>query len=143
VAGVGRQVRRIRREQDMTQTELAREAGMATNTINRIERGHMNPSADSLARVASVLGVPVGELYKNQELVHPKAPAPPSGQRELIFRQAYESAEDFDVVFERALEEARASRAYYLARGMRLSVSDDGQSVALYAVSSEAEAGEE
>jgi transcriptional regulator with XRE-family HTH domain len=64
---VGRRVRRIRREQDLTQASLAAAAGMAKNSINKVERGHMNPSAESVVRIADALGVPVGALYEERE----------------------------------------------------------------------------
>jgi transcriptional regulator with XRE-family HTH domain len=82
MVAVGRQVRRIRREQDLTQTDLGAAAGMARNTINKIERGHMNPSAESVARIAAALGVPVGTLYEQREPV-PLVGAPQAGREEL------------------------------------------------------------
>jgi transcriptional regulator with XRE-family HTH domain len=81
---IGQRVRRIRREQDITQAGLASGAGMAKNSINKIERGHMNPSAESVARIAAVLGVPVGLLYEEPELVLPKVSAPTEDKEHIV-----------------------------------------------------------
>jgi transcriptional regulator with XRE-family HTH domain len=127
---IGDRIKDLRWDARINQTELARRAGIAKNTMSQIELGNQEPSIKTLEKIARGLGVPVSDLLKEPA---PLAEASATGH-ELIFRQAYESAEDFDAVFERALSEARAHRAFYLSRGMRLSVIDDGKSVALYAV---------
>jgi transcriptional regulator with XRE-family HTH domain len=76
---VGQWVRRIRRERELSQAALAARAGMAKNSINKIELGHMNPSSESVVRIAEALDVPVAALYAEEpELALPKASAPPS-----------------------------------------------------------------
>jgi transcriptional regulator with XRE-family HTH domain len=87
---LGRRVRRIRREQELSQSALATAAGMALNSVNRIEKGHMNPSAESVARIAAALGVPVGALYEELETTTTgKVSAPPeTGPASLTREQA-------------------------------------------------------
>jgi transcriptional regulator with XRE-family HTH domain len=82
---LGRRVRRIRREQELSQSALATAAGMALNSVNRIEKGHMNPSAESVARIAAALGVPVGALYEELETTTTgKVSAPPETGQSLL-----------------------------------------------------------
>jgi transcriptional regulator with XRE-family HTH domain len=78
MVNVGRWVRRIRRERELSQAALAERAGMAKNSINKIERGHMNPSSESVVRLANAMDVPVATLYAEEpELALPKSEAPP------------------------------------------------------------------
>ena len=70
---IGQRVRRVRREKDITQQSLAARAGLTTNTINRIEKGHVSPSAETLGKIAVGLDCDVGELYPQ--------PAEPLGAR--------------------------------------------------------------
>jgi WD40 repeat protein/serine/threonine protein kinase/DNA-binding XRE family transcriptional regulator len=57
----GQQVRGLRRAQDLTQEELARQVGCAAITVRKIEAGDMRPSQQVAARLAAVLGVPEEE----------------------------------------------------------------------------------
>jgi transcriptional regulator with XRE-family HTH domain len=63
---IGERVRRLRREQDITQATLAKRAGLWTNTVNRVEKDHVVPSSETLAKIAHGLGVSVGELYPEE-----------------------------------------------------------------------------
>jgi transcriptional regulator with XRE-family HTH domain len=49
-------VKELRAGQGLTQTELARRAGIARETLSRWESGAKHPSLDSLARVAAAAG---------------------------------------------------------------------------------------
>ena len=138
MADISERIREARRGADLTQEAVARRADLSVNMVSRLELGKIrDPHISTLRGIAHAVGVPVEALVAEDMEPAPLAEASATGH-ELIFRQAYESAEDFDAVFERALEEARSRRASYLERGMRLSVSDDGKSVALYAVEHEA-----
>lgn len=53
---LGRAVAAIRQEQGLTQTALARATSIQQAEISRIERGHGNPTVDTLARLAAALG---------------------------------------------------------------------------------------
>lgn len=51
-----RQIIAARKEQNMTQTELAKRVGTQKSNISRLESGNYNPSLDFLAKVAESLG---------------------------------------------------------------------------------------
>ena len=59
---VGRNVRRIRQEQEMTQEKLAFEAELDLTYVGGIERGKRNPSLLVLARIAKALSVHLTKL---------------------------------------------------------------------------------
>lgn len=50
------QIIRARKEQNMTQEELAKRVGTQKSNISRLESGNYNPSLDFLAKVAESLG---------------------------------------------------------------------------------------
>jgi len=50
------QIVRARREQNMTQSELARRVGTQKSNISRLESGNYNPSLDFLVKVSKALG---------------------------------------------------------------------------------------
>ena len=61
-SGVAANVARLRLDRELTQAELAREAGLSRVSVGKIERGEVVPQARTLAALAKVLGVSVGEL---------------------------------------------------------------------------------
>jgi putative transcriptional regulator len=62
-------LRRVRRERDITQAELAERAGVAQQAIARLERGKQRPSLDTAVRIARVLGVEVLEIFPVSDAV--------------------------------------------------------------------------
>ena len=64
---VGRQVKSFREERGWTQPKLAVEAGMAVSAVNQIENGKRSPSAASLIKLATALGVEVADLFPKVE----------------------------------------------------------------------------
>jgi transcriptional regulator with XRE-family HTH domain len=77
---IGQIVRRSRRARDMTQSVLADRSGLTINTISRIEKGYMSPRAQTLAKIAAALDVPVGELYPHALSAKDAAPELTAGQ---------------------------------------------------------------
>ncbi|MQA03306.1 MAG: cupin domain-containing protein [Streptosporangiales bacterium] len=61
-------VRAVRTERGMTLTELAKRTGLSPGLISQVERGHTNPSLETLRRVAEALEVPIFSLF-DQEAV--------------------------------------------------------------------------
>ncbi len=59
----GHQLRRLRRQTDMTQEQLAETAGVSTDLISNIERGINAPSFRTLEKLAGALNVSVIELF--------------------------------------------------------------------------------
>jgi transcriptional regulator with XRE-family HTH domain len=66
-ATLGTKVRRLRGELLLTQEELADAAGVTVETVNRIENGHHQPRARTMARLARALGVPASTLEQLRE----------------------------------------------------------------------------
>ena len=54
---LGRQILDLRLQRGWTQRELAQRAGTRQANISRLENGQLNPSVDTLQRVADALGV--------------------------------------------------------------------------------------
>jgi transcriptional regulator with XRE-family HTH domain len=59
----GKQLRRLRRQKDMTQDQLAEAVGVSLKYIGFLERGVNSPSFEVLQKLAEVLEVPVGEFF--------------------------------------------------------------------------------
>lgn len=59
---LGLAIRRLRLERDLTQEGLAHGAGITVGHLSKIERGHSNPTWETVVAVAEALGVPVEEL---------------------------------------------------------------------------------
>lgn len=59
---VGQRIKIARKNQGLTQKELAERAGTATGTIQQYELGKRQPRADQLRAIASSLGVTVDYL---------------------------------------------------------------------------------
>jgi transcriptional regulator with XRE-family HTH domain len=54
---LGRVIRRLRKEQKLSQAELARRSEVAVGTISRIERGLIDPQWATVEKLAGGLGV--------------------------------------------------------------------------------------
>lgn len=57
-----RNVRKLRRLQELSQEALALEAGMSRTYVSEIERGERNVSIDNMGALADALGVPLKDL---------------------------------------------------------------------------------
>ena len=64
---LGRNVRRLRRELNLSQEELAFQAEIDRTYVSQIERGVINPSLLVLWKVANVLAVDVVALLKKAD----------------------------------------------------------------------------
>lgn len=64
---VGVNVRRLRQAGNVTQEDLAGEAGIGMRHLGRIERGEISPTVDILAKVAVALGVHPSTLLLDTE----------------------------------------------------------------------------
>ncbi len=63
---IARNLRRWRNTREMTLSALAAQAGVAKSTVSLIERGHANPSIDTVAALAAALGVPFASLFQDE-----------------------------------------------------------------------------
>lgn len=59
---LGKAIRQLRQERDMTQEALAHAAGVTVSHLSTIERGHSNPTWGTVKRAASALDVPLSKL---------------------------------------------------------------------------------
>lgn len=59
---VGMNVKRLRVAREISQERLAFDSGVDRSYLGGVERGEENPTIDILDRIASTLGVHVGEL---------------------------------------------------------------------------------
>ena len=60
----GKRLRKIRRNQDLTQAQLAETIGVTMEFVSLLERGQTSPSFETLDKLAKALGVPVSELFQ-------------------------------------------------------------------------------
>lgn len=60
---LGKHVRLIRQNMDLSQRELARRVGVSNGTISQIERGNSDPSFSLLMKVLGGLGVSASEFF--------------------------------------------------------------------------------
>ncbi len=64
---VARNVRLLREQRGLSLAELARQAGLAKQTLSNLEQGTGNPTVDTLFSIAAALGVPVTRLVAERE----------------------------------------------------------------------------
>lgn len=59
-------LRRARLRAGLTQSEVARRAGLTRASYTNIERGYKNPSVATALRIARILNKPVEELFSDE-----------------------------------------------------------------------------
>jgi len=59
---VSHNIRLLRERRGLSLTELARQSGLAKQTLSRLEQGTGNPTVDTLFAIAAALRVPVARL---------------------------------------------------------------------------------
>lgn len=64
---LGKAVRYLRLERDQTQEALAHKAGVTVGHLSKIERGHANPTWETLEAIAAALEVSISGLAKQAE----------------------------------------------------------------------------
>lgn len=64
---LGKAIRQLRREQNLSQEALAYAAGVTSGTLSLIERGRSNPTWGTTKGIAAALDVSIGELAKISE----------------------------------------------------------------------------
>ena len=63
---LGQKLRQLRKEQNLTQLELAQQVGITNGQISTIERGVSSPSLTTLQRIAKALNVPIPEFFEDE-----------------------------------------------------------------------------
>jgi transcriptional regulator with XRE-family HTH domain len=59
----GKAIRQRRRELDLSQEELAENAGLHRTYISSIERGQRNPSLENIEKIAKALCISISDLF--------------------------------------------------------------------------------
>jgi transcriptional regulator with XRE-family HTH domain len=59
-------LRNFRRARTISQANFARLLGVSQQTYSKYESGVLDPPADQQARMAVILGVPVNDLFPNE-----------------------------------------------------------------------------
>ena len=58
------QVKKFRKEQDITQADLAKELGVSRQTVNAIETGKYDPSLELALKTADFFNMKVEKLFE-------------------------------------------------------------------------------
>ncbi|CAL2093171.1 SOS-response repressor and protease LexA [Tenacibaculum sp. 190524A02b] len=61
---VGKQIKKLRKKQDMTQLDLSIKSDMEENALQRIETGRTNPTLKTLLKIVNALGIDFKELFE-------------------------------------------------------------------------------
>ena len=61
---LGQRVRALRRAAGLSQMALGEAAGLDHTYVGGIERGERNPTLEAIAKIATGLGVEIGELFR-------------------------------------------------------------------------------
>lgn len=73
---IGRRIHELRRKAGFTQEELAVELGVGWRYVSRAERGQENLTLETMAKIATVLGVRVKSLLNEPRTLESKAGRP-------------------------------------------------------------------
>lgn len=71
---LGRRVRELRKKAGLTQERLSELAGLHQTYVGGIERGERNVSVETIAKLATALGMPLFELFDSAGNVPPLSP---------------------------------------------------------------------
>jgi len=80
---VGKCLRKLRIEQDLSIRNLAQQSGLNANTLSLIENGKSSPSVSTLQQSANPLNVPITAFFKS-DMPKNKISYQKAGQRPLV-----------------------------------------------------------
>jgi transcriptional regulator with XRE-family HTH domain len=66
VASIGSRLRRLRKERNLTQAELARQIGIQQSDLSRMEKGEYRVSLDNLFKILSVFDLQISEFFADR-----------------------------------------------------------------------------
>lgn len=66
---IGVNIRTLRKARGWTQEELGEYAELSYKSLGEIERGLVNPSLNSLLKIANALSVQIAELFMNEKII--------------------------------------------------------------------------
>ena len=67
ITGLGRALRSLRMERQLSQEQLSLSTGIHRNYIGGIERGERSPTVEAVARLALALETPLADLFRRAE----------------------------------------------------------------------------
>jgi len=65
---LGERIRELRKSAGITQEELGEKAELNYKFIGELERGQVNVSLDSIARIADAIGVKIGDIFSKEKI---------------------------------------------------------------------------
>ena len=65
---LGKNLKAIRKEKGMHQSQVAERSGVIASTYSRIETCNVSPNLSTLTAIASALEVPMSELFERKEI---------------------------------------------------------------------------
>ncbi|MBQ9030950.1 MAG: helix-turn-helix transcriptional regulator [Parasporobacterium sp.] len=71
---IGNRIQRTRKQQGISQEQLAESVGIGTGHLSHIENGHKSPSADTMINIAVSLNIPVDDLLVDFGIPHKTNP---------------------------------------------------------------------
>lgn len=69
-------IREARFRANMPQAKLGYETGISYSTVNRIEKGYLDPTDEQMRRIANALGVKTSWLFPGRKDTPNESPAP-------------------------------------------------------------------
>ena len=94
---IGQQVRLSRQKQGVTVADLARQAGLSSGMLSKVENGQTSPSLATLNALAGALNVPVTSLFRKFEETR-EATNVKSGQGLTIERQGTRAGHQYQLL---------------------------------------------
>jgi len=94
---IGNQVRKYRKQMELTVTELAGRAELSPGMLSKIENGNISPSLATLRALSAALNVPVTALFRQFEEQR-DATFVPAGQGLLIERRGTRAGHQYQLL---------------------------------------------
>lgn len=82
VATIGQRLRRLRKREGLTQSDLARQIGIQQSDLSRMEKGEYRVSLDNLFRILAVFGLGIAEFFEDAQAA-PQPAADPLSHEDM------------------------------------------------------------
>ena len=97
---VGRKIRRLRKERQLTQTELSSRIGVQQSDLSRMEKGEYRVSLDTLFKILAEFDLSIGEFFeesnRSQTLFEKLRTLSPTAQKEVESFIEFKRAQELD-----------------------------------------------
>ncbi len=80
---LGAKIRRMRNAEQLTLADLADKTGLSISFLSQVERGHNDPSINSLRKIAKALGCPLTTFFEERE--RSAGPVVRKRERQVLF----------------------------------------------------------